>query len=181
MYKYRIFDFVYGPGNILFPILYLLNAMPSVRNQDAKPLDRMLVIDDLPMIPLAFQEVFRAINASAVVEYSENIFSALSAKGFANTAFDLVITGSFQDRYSTSLEQAITELRNRFGQPRIMIYSSSYDPQIIEKMPEAGIDAYVHKLEPIEEIRKAYQHLSQGEPFVSAIFHALYYDYGLRS
>lgn len=60
-----------------------------------------------------------------------------------------------------------------------MIYSSSYDPQIIEKMPEAGIDAYVHKFEPIEEIRKAYQHLSRGEPFVSAIFHALYYDYGL--
>ena len=179
MHKYRIFVFVNGPGNILFATLYLLKAMPSVKNQDAKPLDRILVIDELPMIPIAFQEVFRSINASAVVGYSENIFSALSAKIFANTTFDLIITGSFQDRYSTSLQQAVTELRNRFGQPRIMIYSSSYDPQIIEKMPEVGIDAYVHKFEPIEEIRKAYQRLSRGEPFVSAIFHALYYDYGL--
>ncbi len=153
--------------------------MPSVTNHNIPPLDRILVIDDLPMIPLAFQEVFRSINASAVVEYSENVFSALSAKIFADTSFDLIITGSFQDRFSTSLQQAVTELRSRFGQPRIMIYASSYDPQIIEKMPEAGIDAYVHKFEPIEEIRKAYQHLSRGESFVSAIFHTLYYDYGL--
>jgi DNA-binding NarL/FixJ family response regulator len=153
--------------------------MPSVTNHNTPPLDRILVIDDLPLIPLAFQEVFRSINASAVVKYSENVFSALSAKILADTTFDLVITGSFQDRFSTSLQQAVTELRNRFGQPRIMIYSSAYDPQIIEKMSEAGIDAYVHKFEPIEEIRKAYQHLSRGESFISAIFHALYYDYGL--
>jgi DNA-binding NarL/FixJ family response regulator len=153
--------------------------MSSVTNQNAHPLDKILVIDDLPLIPLAFQEVFRSINASAVVEYSENIFSALSAKVFANTSFDLIITGSFQDRWSTNLQQAVTELQSRFGQPRIMIYSSHYDPQIIEKMNEVGIDAYVHKFEPIEEIRKAYQRLSHGEPFVSAIFHALYYDYGL--
>jgi DNA-binding NarL/FixJ family response regulator len=154
--------------------------MSSVTNQNAHPLDKILVIDDLPLIPLAFQEVFRSINASAVVEYSENVFSALSAKALANTTFDLIITASFQDRYSASLQQAVTELRNRFGQPRIMIYSSSYDPQIIEKMPEVGIDAYVHKFEPIEEIRKAYQRLSRGEPFISAIFHALYYDYRLK-
>lgn len=153
--------------------------MSSVTNQNAHPLDRILVIDDLPMIPLAFQEVFRSINTSAVVEYSENVFSALSAKALDNITFDLIITGSLQDRYSTSLHQAVTELRNRFGQPRIMIYSSSYDPQIIEKMPETRIDAYVHKFEPIQEIRKAYQHLSLGDTFISAIFHALYFDYGL--
>jgi DNA-binding NarL/FixJ family response regulator len=153
--------------------------MPSVTNHNTPPLDRILVIDDLPLIPLAFQEVFRSINVSAVVEYSENVFSALSARILADATFDLIITGSFQDHFSPSLQQAVAELRNRFGQPRIMIYSSSYDPQIIEKMPEVGIDAYVHKFEPIEEIRKAYQHLSRGESFVSAIFHALFYDYGL--
>jgi DNA-binding NarL/FixJ family response regulator len=84
------------------------------------------------------------------------------------------------DVYSTSPHQAVTELRNRFGQPRIMIYSSSYDPQIIEKMREAGVDAYVHKFEPIEEIRKAYQHLSNGDSFISDIFHTPYYGYGLK-
>jgi DNA-binding NarL/FixJ family response regulator len=151
--------------------------MPSVQH-NAKPLDRILVIDDLPLIPLAFQEVFRSVNSAAGVEYSGNIFTALSAKIYANTSFDLIITGSFQEQYSTNLQQAVTELKKRFGQPRVMIYSSTYDPLIIEKTNTTGIDAYVHKYESIDEIRKAYQHLSAGESFVSGMFHTLYYDYG---
>lgn len=141
-------------------------------------LDRILVIDDLPLIPLAFQEVFRGINKLAVVEYSENIFSALSARAYANATFDLVITGSLQDNFSEHLQQAVTELKKKFGAPLIMVYSSAYDPVIIEKMAATGIDAYVHKYESIEEIRKAYVHLGKGSPYVSEIFHMLYYEYG---
>ena len=141
--------------------------MPSVFNQKPTPLNKILVIDDLPLIPLAFQEVFRTINEEAVVEYSENIFSALSAKVYANASFDLVITGSLQENYSDNLQQAVTELKKKFRSPRVMIYSSAYDPIIIEKMPEAGIDGYVHKYESIEEIRKAYLHLSKGERYIS--------------
>jgi DNA-binding NarL/FixJ family response regulator len=150
----------------------------SVLSNTSSSLNKILVIDDLPIIPLAFQEVFRGINESAVVEYSENIFSALSAKIYANTYFDLVITGSLQDNFSESLQQAVTELKKKFRNPRVMIYSSSYDPIIIEKMTTTGIDAYVHKYESIEEIGNAYVHLSKGEPFVSEIFHTLYYEYG---
>lgn len=152
--------------------------MPSVTHHNAKPLDRILVIDDLPLIPLAFQDVFRSVNAAAMVEYSENIFTALSAKAYANTIFDLVVTGSLQEKYSTNLHQAVTELKKRFGHPLVMIYSGNYDPLIIEKMAATGIDAYVHKFEPIEEIRKAYQQLTRGEAVVSDIFHTLYYEYG---
>lgn len=152
--------------------------MPSVSNHKAAPLDRILVIDDLPLIPLAFQEVFRSVNPKAIVEYSENIFTALSAKAWANTSFDLVITGSIQDNFSAHLQQAVTELRKRFNEPLVMIYSSAYDPIIIEKMAATGIDAYVHKYESIDEIRRAYQSLTSGEAFVSSIFHTLYYEYG---
>lgn len=141
-------------------------------------LNKILVIDDLPLIPLAFQEVFRAINPSAVVEFSENIFAALSSKVYANTSFDLVITGSLQDNYSENLQQAVSELKKRFRNPAVMIYSSSYDPVIIEKMPEAGIDAYVHKYESIDEIKKAYTQLAKGESYISEMFHTLYYEYG---
>jgi DNA-binding NarL/FixJ family response regulator len=152
--------------------------MPSVSNQKPASLDRILVIDDLPLIPLAFQEVFRAVNPSATVLYSENVFTALSAKEYANTVFDLVITGSLQDHFSENLQMAVTELKKRFGQPLIMIYSSAYDPVIIEKMAATGIDSYVHKYESIEEIKKAYLHLSRGETYISGIFHILYYEYG---
>jgi DNA-binding NarL/FixJ family response regulator len=152
--------------------------MTPVSNQKATPPDRILVIDDLPLIPLAFQEVFRAINPSATVEYSESIFTALSAKAYANMSFDLVITDSFQDHFSQNLEQAVSELKNRFGQPLIMIYTSAYDPAIIEKMASTGIDAYVHKYESIEEIRKTYTELSKGATYISGIFQTLYHVYG---
>ena len=152
--------------------------MPAA-NQKPASLDKILVIDDLPLIPLAFQEVFRAINKSAVVEYSENIFSALSCKTYVNASFDLVITGSLlQDNFSEPLQQAVTELKKKFGNSRVMLYSSSYDPAIIEKMAGTGIDAYVHKYESIEEIRKAYARLAKGEHYISEIFRTLYYDYG---
>jgi DNA-binding NarL/FixJ family response regulator len=135
------------------------------------------VIDDLPLIPLAFQEVFRTVNPSAAVQYSENVFTALSAKEYSNTIFDLVITGSLEGNFSENLQLAVTELKKRFGKPMIMVYSSAYDPVIIEKMTATGIDAYVHKYESIEEIKKAYAHLSRGESYVSWIFHTLYYEY----
>jgi len=146
--------------------------------QKATPLDRILVIDDLPLIPIAFQEIFRSVNPTAKVDYSENVFTALSAAAYADTIFDLVIIGSFQTGYSQPLRQAVTELRQRFGQPRIILYSSTYDPVIIEKMTEAGIDAYVHRYESPEEIHKACRQLEAGQPFVSGMFHTLYYDYG---
>jgi DNA-binding NarL/FixJ family response regulator len=152
--------------------------MPSVSNQKATSPDRILVIDDLPLIPLALQEVFRTVNPSATVEYSENIFTALSAKTYANINFDLVIIDFLQENFSQHLQQTVSELKKRFGQPLIMIYSSAYDPMIIEQMVPAGIDAYVHKYESIEEIKKTYLQLSKGETYVSGIFHTLYYDYG---
>ena len=152
--------------------------MTSVSNHKPGFPDRVLVIDDLPLIPLAFQEVFRGINPSVKVDFSENVFSALPSRTFATAQFDLVITGSMQESFSENLQQAVTELKKKFGDPKVMLYSSSYDPVIIEKMAAAGIDAYVHKYESIEEIRKAYCRLAKGESYISGIFHTLYYEYG---
>jgi DNA-binding NarL/FixJ family response regulator len=152
--------------------------MPSVTQQHAQRMDRILVIDDLPLIPLAFQEVFRSVNPSVIITYCANVYTALSAKTYAHTQFDLVILGSIQERWSASLEQGITDLKKHFGRPAIMLYSSAYDPVIIEKMPALGIDAYVQRFEPIDEIREAYRQLSAGTRFISGIFRTLYYDYG---
>ena len=137
-----------------------------------------MVIDDLPIIHLAFLEIFRNINSSVTVAYSANIFSALSSRTFANTRFDLVIAGSLQNDFSGNLQQTVTELKNRFGEPKIMVYSGTYDPALIGNMVEIGIDAYVHRFESIEEMRKTYCQLAKGGSYVSEIFHTLYYDYG---
>ena len=151
--------------------------MSSVLNHKPGFPDRILVIDDLPIIPLAFREIFSTINSSVIVEYSENIFSALSSRTLTDTRFDLVIAGSLQDDFSGHLQQAVTDLKKKFGEPKIMVYSSTYDPEIIRHMAETGVDAYVHRFESIEEIRKTYCQLAKGESYVSEIFHTLYYEY----
>jgi DNA-binding NarL/FixJ family response regulator len=155
-----------------------MSQMPSVSHQHPKPLNRVLVIDDLPLLCLAFQEVFQPVNPSVSVEYCGNVYTALSASTYASSAFDLVILGTVQERWSTSLEQGIWELKDRFGIPAIMVYSAIYDPAIIGKMHTAGIDGYVHRHESVDEIREAYRRLSAGTPFISGIFRTLYYDYG---
>jgi DNA-binding NarL/FixJ family response regulator len=152
--------------------------MSSALNHKPGFPDRILVIDDLPIIPLAFREIFRSINSSVIVEYSENIFSALSSLTFTNTRFDLVIAGSLQDDFPGNLQQTVTDLKKKFGEPKIMVYSSAYDPSIIGHMAETGIDAYVHRFESIEEIRKTYCQLAKEGSYVSEIFHTLYYEYG---
>ena len=148
--------------------------MSSVTNHHARPLDRILVIDELPLISVAFQELFRSVNPSASVTYCENIFRALSAKTYAGAAFDLIVVGSVADGRP---EKAVAELKDRFSQPSVMLYSGVYDPAMIEKMEEDGVDAYVHRYESIEEIREAYRRLSAGTHFISGIFRTLYDDY----
>jgi DNA-binding NarL/FixJ family response regulator len=138
----------------------------------------ILVIDEIPLIPVGLQEVFRTIHPAIRVEYTDSVFKALSSREYENKSFHLVILGSDEEKSSESLLLHATELRKRFGQPLIMIYSSAYDPVIIEKMSTTGIDAYVHKYESIQEILRAYEQLSKGEPYVSSIFHTLYYQYG---
>ncbi|HMI63256.1 MAG TPA: hypothetical protein VK518_20205 [Puia sp.] len=138
----------------------------------------ILVIDEIPLIRVGLQEVFRTIDPAIRVEYTDSVFRALSSREYENKRFHLVILGSDEEKSSESLLLHATELKQRFGQPLIMIYSSAYHPIIIEKMPTTGIDAYVHKYESIPEILHAYEQLSKGEAYVSGIFHTLYYEYG---
>jgi DNA-binding NarL/FixJ family response regulator len=154
--------------------------MSSEKPQRSKPIGRVLVIDDQPLIPLAFQQILRSIDPSALVEYSGDMFMTLSATAYAGANFDLIVIGSLHEGLTQNGQQTITELRERFGQPLVMVYSSTYDPLIIEKMRETGIDAYVHKYESVEEVSNACRQLSTGHPYISGMFHTLYYDYGYQ-
>jgi DNA-binding NarL/FixJ family response regulator len=153
--------------------------MPSATPQKALPLERILVIDDLPLIPLAFREIFRSINPAAQVEYSESIYNALSASVYEAVQWHLIILGSNEEAPPGSLLLPVAELKDRFPSSRLMIFSSVYDPQIVDKVHEAAIGAYVHRQEPVDEILLAGQHLSAGQPYLSGMFRTLYYDYGL--
>ncbi len=146
----------------------------------SNPMNNILVIDEVPTIALGLREIFRSINYGIKVEQEENIFIALSSRSYEEKKFDLIIIGEQTGHPTNNLPRTIAECKARFGNSKIMIYSSNYDHAIIEKMEESGIDAYMHKYEPVGEIWKAYTCLSAGERYISGIFHTLYYEYSLR-
>ncbi|HMH23325.1 MAG TPA: hypothetical protein VK563_16180 [Puia sp.] len=142
--------------------------------------DKILVIDEMPIVSLAMQEIFRTVNTAAVVEYTDNIFTALASKVYENSGFDLIIIGSQEDVFPENLPELVEELKGRFRKARIMLFAASYNPAIIAEMDRSGIDAYVHKYEPLAEIRKTYLRLSAGESYISEIFRTLYSEYGMK-
>ena len=137
----------------------------------------ILVIDEIPLISVGLQEVFRSIHPSIHVEYTDSVFRALSSREYENRTVDLVILGSDEEKSSDSLLIHATELKKRFTGSRIMVYTDQYDPELIAKTAEGIIDACIHKHEPAEEIRKAYDRLLAGETYISSIFDTLYYSY----
>ncbi|HWK04721.1 MAG TPA: hypothetical protein VNS58_13870 [Puia sp.] len=144
------------------------------------PLNNILVIDEVPTIALGLQETLRPLHHPIKLKYTDNLFTALSSPSYEGKKFDLLIIGEQTGHPIADWPQSAAELKSRFGPARIMLYTPNYDPILIEKMNETGIDAYVHKYEPVEEIRKAWSRLSAGESYISAIFHTLYYEYNLR-
>jgi len=137
----------------------------------------ILVIDEIPLIAVGMQEVFRCLNPSVRVDHSPGVFTALSAKIYDGKFFDLIILGLQASCYPEDLPQSVAGLKERFGSSRIMVYTDRYDPLLIEKIKDWGIDAYVHKYETVDEIRNAYLRLSTGEAYVSGILHTMYYEY----
>jgi DNA-binding NarL/FixJ family response regulator len=144
------------------------------------PMNNILVIDEVPSIALGLREIFRSLNYSIRVEHTDNIFTALSSRSYEGEKFDLIVIGEQKDNPSENLSQLAAACKSRFGPCRIALYTPDYDHVLLEKMEEIGIDAYLHKYESVDEIRKAYSCLLAGERYISGIFRTLYYDYGLR-
>lgn len=142
-------------------------------------INNILVLDEMPAIALGLQGIFRAFHESIHIEHVENIFTALSSKSYEGKKFELAVIGEQLGSPSDDLLRRIAELQHRFGPMKIMVYSPNYDHTLLEKIETAGIDAYVHKYESIEEIRKAFTCLLAGETYISPIYQTLYYEYGL--
>lgn len=140
----------------------------------------VFVIDEIPLISVGLQEVFRTIDPTIHVEYTDNVFRALSAREYEDKSFQLIILGSDEERSCDSLLLHATELKQRFAGSRVMVYTDQYDPELIARTAEGVIDACIHKHEPAEEIRIAYSRLAAGGSYISSIFDTLYYSYRLK-
>jgi len=141
--------------------------------------ENVLVIDEMPLLSVGLQQIFRSINPSVCVEYTSSVYTALSSNAYKEKDFDLIVLGSGEDGFSSDRALPVSELKKRFAGARIMIYTDRYDAHLIGKMSEWGIDACVHKHEPFGEIVNACLRLSAGEIYVSGIFHTLYHTYHL--
>jgi DNA-binding NarL/FixJ family response regulator len=142
-------------------------------------LNRVLVIDDVPVIAFGLLETFSLLNRSVTVAYEANVFSALSSPLRTAEVFDLLVVGVLPEDASPALWNALAELKSRFGHPRLMLYASHYNHTVIEKMEQWGVDAYVHRYESMDEIQKAYTRISLNERYISELFYTLYNDYCL--
>jgi len=137
----------------------------------------ILVIDEIPLLSIGLQQVFRYIHSDIRAQHTDSVFTALSATAFEKVPWYLIVLGSGGEAQPGSLLLPATELKQRFPSSHIMIYSNVYEPLIVEKMKETGIDAYVHKYESADEIGNAFRQLSAGQSYVSEIFRTLYNDY----
>jgi|GEM_PF-569650 DNA-binding NarL/FixJ family response regulator len=142
-------------------------------------LNRVLVIDDVPVIAFGLLETFTALNKHISIDYESSVFSALSAAAYTGNTFDLLVIGILPGHDAESIWKVLAALKNRFGHPKLMLYASHYNHMVIEKMEQLGIDAYVHRYECMEEIQRAYIRISANERYISELFYTLYNDYCL--
>lgn len=142
--------------------------------------DPVLVLDDMPLIAVGLQEVLRTLHPSITVEHAVSVFRVLSATAYQGRSFSAIVLGSAEDRSPGGLLLPAAELKERFPNSRIVIFTDQYDPAVIAKLGQGGIDACLHKHEGADEIRNAWLRLTGGETYLSPLLHALYNDYRLH-
>jgi DNA-binding NarL/FixJ family response regulator len=131
---------------------------------------QILIIDEIPLISIGLQEVFRSVHPDIRVEYTGDVFHALSARTYEGVNWYLIILGSSEDAPPASLLLPATELKEKFPTSLIMIYSDRFDPAFIPKLESGAVNAYVHKHEGADEIVKAWRHLTAGKAYWSPKF-----------
>lgn len=153
----------------------------SLSQVRSRRLNKILIIDPIPLRAYAFQAVIRSMNRSASVTHVESPFTVLADRPGDTPNYQLIIIGTDSDHNPESLLLPAGELKNKFPGVQIMIYSGAYDPSVIELVDNRVIDAYVHNHESVEEVKKTFEFLNQGKTYISEILHTLYCEYGLKS
>lgn len=139
--------------------------------------DPILVIDQTPLIAAGLHEVLRSVQPDIRVEYACNIFTALSSKVFSGKSFSLIVLGSVEGHSPCNTLTNIEELKVQFPGARIMLFTDQYNPELIDKVEEGTLDAYVHKHEDVDEVRHALTRILSGEHYLSPLLDTLYHTW----
>src|SRR5262245_29400319 len=86
-----------------WPLKKPLSYKKTFMNKVSSSLNKILVIDDVPVIAFGLLETFTVLNKAVTVEYEATIFSALTASTHLTNEFDLLVVGVIPGNSSESL------------------------------------------------------------------------------
>jgi len=130
----------------------------------------ILIVDEVPLISVGLQQVFRSVHPDTRVEYTGSIFTALSSTAIGKIPWYLIILGSSEETQPGSLLLPAAELKEKFPSCLIMIYSDRFDPAFIKSLDTGAINACVHKHEGAGELVTAWRRLANGKSYLSPKF-----------
>jgi len=124
---------------------------------------RVFIIDDHPAIREALASSINSKIDMRVVGESGTAKKALR-KLDRHTPDIVIVDISLEDAHGLDL---VEEIRSRFPNVRIIIFSMYDESVYAERAIRAGASGYVMKSEPTEEVVKAIQAVSEGDVYLS--------------
>jgi hypothetical protein len=144
-------------------------GMPSEGCSSCPSMEKILFIDEMSPLLIAFREVFRTVNPRVTVSYVDNFLCALSGRVENCGEYGLIIIGSQWDVPCCLIELRVRALRIAFPGARIMVYSTGVTPFIRKMTENSTVDACFHLFEPVDEMKEAYRRALEGKGYISPI------------
>jgi DNA-binding NarL/FixJ family response regulator len=138
-------------------------SLPSRESSDSNSRTQVFVVDDHPAIREALAAAIGSKIDMRMVGESSTAKKAL--RQMERHAPDVVVVDiSLEDAHGLDL---VEELRNRFPEIRIIVFSMYDESVYAERAIRAGASGYVMKSEPTESVVKAIQAVSEGDVYLS--------------
>lgn len=113
--------------------------------------ERILVIDDEPMLADALSEYLSnqgyEVHCAGEREQAEALL--------AHYVYALVITDLALSPLGLSGVDVLDSIADRATRPKVIVYSGHVDPELTSRLEAHGVDIFLQKPQPLEEIAKA--------------------------
>lgn len=132
-------------------------------SNESRSRTQVFVVDDHPAIREALAAAINSKIDMRIIGESATAQEALN-KMERHTPDVVVVDISLEDAHGLDL---VEELRTRFSDVRIIVFSMYDESVYAERAIRAGASGYVMKSEPTEDVVKAIQAVSEGDVYLS--------------
>ena len=136
----------------------------TTKPKDAEPAKTLVaVIEDHPIVRQGVANLVRSEPDLLVCGEAGDVRQGIEL--IATTHPDLVLTGlSFAQSHGLAF---VKDLHARFPRLRVLVFSMYDELLYAERAIRAGARGFVHKRQPMEELRRAIRHVLKGEIYLS--------------